>query len=625
MVFHEWEVRKRIDESLENERKSEGEFWAQVLKRLFDITLMLAKNALAFRGSKEHSGNYDGNFLSLVQLLAKYDTVMARVISLPKGHIKYLSHDIQNQVIHCMSSHLQGKLLQKINNAPFFSLIIDTTQDLSKKDQMSFVIRYASFTEPEVQEGLEKENCRQIKIEEVFLGFLQVRDPTASGLATLVLDHLQKLGLDFKKCRGQGYDGAAVMSGAYLGVQKRLREKEGLAVYVHCTAHNLNLVINDAVRSVREVANYFSALQDLYVYFGHSINRWDILSSMTGESTVTLKKLNPTRWASRHQSIVAIKVRYLDVMKTLRKISLVSKNKDEVSEANRLAKTMDCFQFVFLTVILSKIFSEVNVTSQLLQRKETDLGKALSTLQESKETLKQMRGEYDSMKEEATTVAAKWKVEPVFLQKRHPKVKKHFDELAEDHTFSDSKTCFRVNVFNALLDVVNSQIDNRFSALENVVESFSVLFPKVLLQLSEDEILARAEKLQKKYEKDIGPSLPLELISLRSGLKNQISKLNTVSELTALVYIEFDTIASSYPEVLTALALFLTLPVTVASAERSFSVLKRVKSYLRSSMEQERVSDLGMLAINHAEASVLDKRALIRDFAEMKSRRKDFF
>lgn len=120
MVFHEWEVRKRIDESLENERKSEGEFWAQVLKRLFDITLMLAKNALAFRGSKEHSGNYDGNFLSLVQLLAKYDTVMARVISLPKGHIKYLSHDIQNQVIHCMSSHLQGELLQKINNAPFF-------------------------------------------------------------------------------------------------------------------------------------------------------------------------------------------------------------------------------------------------------------------------------------------------------------------------------------------------------------------------------------------------------------------------------------------------------------------------------------------------------------------------
>ena len=77
--------------------------------------------------------------------------------------------------------------------------------------------------------------------------------------------------------------------------------------------------------------------------------------------------------------------------------------------------------------------------------------------------------------------------------------------------------------------------------------------------------------------------------------------------------------------VLTALALFLTLPVTDASAERSFSVLKRVRSYLRSSMEQDRVSELGMLAINHAEASVLDKRALIRDFAEMKSRRKNFF
>ena len=43
-----------------------------------------------------------------------------------------------------------------------------------------------------------------------------------------------------------------------------------------------------------------------------------------------------------------------------------------------------------------------------------------------------------------------------------------------------------------------------------------------------------------------------------------------------------------FPNVLTALTVFHTLPASVASNERSFSVLKRIKKYLRSNMAQER-------------------------------------
>lgn len=108
LIFHKWESSSTINESMDAEQKSQATFWAQVLERLFDITLMLAKNSLAFRGSKEHDGNCSGNFLALLELLAKYDNIMAQVLSIPKGHIKYLSHDIQNQVINCMSSKLKA-------------------------------------------------------------------------------------------------------------------------------------------------------------------------------------------------------------------------------------------------------------------------------------------------------------------------------------------------------------------------------------------------------------------------------------------------------------------------------------------------------------------------------------
>ena len=45
------------------------------------------------------------------------------------------------------------------------------------------------------------------------------------------------------------------------------------------------------------------------------------------------------------------------------------------------------------------------------------------------------------------------------------------------------------------------------------------------------------------------------------------------------------------------LRIFLTLPVTVAQAERSFSALARVKNVLRSTMLQERLSSLETLAM----------------------------
>jgi len=55
-----------------------------------------------------------------------------------------------------------------------------------------------------------------------------------------------------------------------------------------------------------------------------------------------------------------------------------------------------------------------------------------------------------------------------------------------------------------------------------------------------------------------------------------------------------------------ALRLLLTLPVTVASGERSFSALKLIKSYLRSTMNQERLSALALISIERNIRRCLD-------------------
>lgn len=74
-----------------------------------------------------------------------------------------------------------------------------------------------------------------------------------------------------------------------------------------------------------------------------------------------------------------------------------------------------------------------------------------------------------------------------------------------------------------------------------------------------------------------------------------------------------------FPSISTLLAILATLPVSVATAERSFSTLRRVKTWLRSRMGDERLNGLCLLAV-HREMH-LDMNSIIDRFAKRKNRR----
>jgi len=58
-----------------------------------------------------------------------------------------------------------------------------------------------------------------------------------------------------------------------------------------------------------------------------------------------------------------------------------------------------------------------------------------------------------------------------------------------------------------------------------------------------------------------------------------------------MFFIEMD-LSLNYPDVLSACILFLTLPITVAFAERSISKLKLIKNYVRNSSRQDRLKSI---------------------------------
>ena len=69
-----------------------------------------------------------------------------------------------------------------------------------------------------------------------------------------------------------------------------------------------------------------------------------------------------------------------------------------------------------------------------------------------------------------------------------------------------------------------------------------------------------------------------------------------------------------FPNATIAYRVMLTIPVTVASAERSFSKLKLLKSYLRSTMTQERLNDLAMIALEGDLLEKIDYERIIEEF-----------
>jgi len=83
-------------------------------------------------------------------------------------------------------------------------------------------------------------------------------------------------------------------------------------------------------------------------------------------------------------------------------------------------------------------------------------------------------------------------------------------------------------------------------------------------------------------------------------------------------------IKDAYGNLEIILRIFCTIPVTTASAERSFSKLKIIKNYLRSVMGQERLSNLAILSIEKDIANKIDFSDSIDKFAAAKARKINF-
>lgn len=597
------------DKLIEFEKKH----WHKVLERLLCIVRFLAQRNLAFRGSVDKLfSSHNGNFLGLVELISNFDPVLSehvRRITDSEIHNTYLGNRIQNQFIDLIGQNIIKSICNSLKKAKYYSVILDCTPDISHQEQMTMILRYVDLN----SDG-------SVIINERFIGFIPIDDSTGAGLCDSLLENLSGLGLSIGDCRGQGYDNGANMRGRNKGVQARILEVNPKALFVPCGCHSWNLVLGDMAHSSSVAISFFGILQQIYVLFSASTHRWAIFKKHVTQLTV--KPLSETRWECRIDSVRAIRFQIGDIYDALIEIAETSNEPKCRSEASSLAKELKDYKFLVSLCVWFEMLMQFNFVSKMMQNKSMVINIALEQIENTIAFLKDYKKNGFSLaKHAARKLAMELEIDenlikfPESVSKRRKKVKKQFDYEAEDEQISDPEHNFRVNFFNVLLDQALMSIQERFDQMNNFKEIFGFLFNSLEFE-NDDTLKASCFKLANFLSDINGLELFTEITML-----SKMASIGNLSSLDVLKYIHKNRLLEVVPNLSIALRIMLTIPVTVATAERSFSKLKLIKTYLRSTMSDDRLNSLAIISIENDLSSNIDFSEVISEFAAQKARK----
>ncbi|KAL6567777.1 hypothetical protein OROGR_001445 [Orobanche gracilis] len=452
------------------------------------------------------------------------------------------------------------------------------------------------------------------KIEEYWVHFLEVCDTSGLGLFTHLQNTLITLGLDIDDIRGQGYDNVSNMKGRHKGVQRRLLEVNLKSFFTPCGCHSLNLTLCDMANSCPKAMSFFGVVQRIYTLFSSSTKRWKIFKNHV--RGLTVKPLSQTRWESHVESVKAIKEQIVQIKDALLDLTDDTEDPNTKSEAESLVLyEFENFEFLLSVVIWYKLLHVINIVSKFLQSETMDIDTAIKLLQGVILFLEEYREHgFDEAMSEATEMASQVGIEVIFREKRIVRRKKQFDESGTEGVTQTAEESYRVTYFLYIVDQARSSIKIRFEQFKKYEETFGFLLNLERLRDIDDESLLRSCKnLQGAYThngvSDIdGDDLFTELDFLKHVLSKEAKSTTEVINYLK----EMD---GCFPNTYIAYKILLTIPVTVASAERSFSKLKLIKTFLRSTMSQDRLNGLAMLSIEKELAEQIDYADIINTFA----------
>lgn len=569
------------------------------IQPIIETILVCGRQGIALRGHKDYGpiqfetpfpSENDGNFRALLRYRVNGgDQIFRQRLQNCPRNATYTSSVIQNQIIDIIGSIIIKKLVNKINQAKCFTVLADETCDISGIEQFSLCVRYYDSDTNMMRED--------------FLKFVPVVDVTGNGLAEVLIDSLKNIGLDLNFLRGQGYDGASAMRGHFNGVQAVVRRSYPLAVYSHCSSHSLNLAISDAC-NIKSIRNATGTLQAIYVFF-KTPKRQNVLKKTIDEiapenKKKKLKDLCPTRWVERHESVMVFLELFDSVIEALEEISNWV-DRETSSKSNNLLCSIKNGEFLLTVHILAKVLSISLPLSRQLQTENLDLVKAMELAEDVTHTAMDLRRKAEAEFKEIYTEVSR-KCETMGVAITVPRLTKNQNHRS-NFTTNSSEEYFRLSIYIPFLDSFSNQLRDRFLAHKSLVKNFSCLLS---VQDDDEENFVELIKI---YAEDIvvdDKSAKGEFLVWKQQIKNSTPKhvIDALNNCNSIIF----------PTIHRLLVILATFPVTTSTSERSFSTLRRLKTYLRNTVGENRLNGLALMNIHRdipiSTAEVIDGLAI---------------
>ena len=579
---------EKTNQQLHNKKVDENRAY---LQKLVDAVLYLSKQEMPLRGHDESQNSLNkGNYRELLQVFAKNDSVFAARLNSREGsnHFSGVSSTIQNDIITAIANVIKEQIKKEIADAPFVAVQADETTDCATHAQLSVIVRYVL----------------EDKIYERFLGFYEVSEnKNAESLSNIITAVLDSYGVDKVKLVCQTYDGAAVMAGKLSGVQRRLKENGyNNAKFIHCYAHRLNLVLSRSAEKVNGVRIFFSHVRLFSKFTSSSTARKTVFRNFG----INIPSLCETRWCYRTRTIAAIKTLRFKIKDALNSIvdSPSKWDDDTLCQADHLLSKLNDFKFMFLINSFHKILSQAGTLFDILQCRQLDIKFGNQKVSEFINCIEQYKTEdqFDSIVDETSQ-----SVSDVDGESRVRGAPMNF-----------KNTYFEImeSMLSSLQERFANRNDFLFFELFNVTNftDYSKRFPRNLIDL-----------LDEKY-----PNF-FDTKCLTNELKyfyidEDFKKCSSLNSMLSILF-EYK-LTSGMPEITKLLQLLLTIPLTSVSSERSFSTLNRIRSYLRTTMTQDRLSSLALISIEKRIINIMEEdrelfEKVLQEFA-IKKRRLEF-
>ncbi|KAI3763962.1 hypothetical protein L2E82_13960 [Cichorium intybus] len=553
--------------------------------------IYLLKNALPFRGHDESSDSISrGLFIDTISLIRDENKSIFDVTleNAPQNN-QVTCPRTQKQLVECFSKEITSSICNEIGD-DVFGLLVDESSDVSLKEQMAIVLRYVDSL------GIVKER---------FIAVVHVKDTSSLTLKNAIDDVLTSHKLSITQIRGQGYDGASNMRGAFNGLKALILQENELAHYVHCFAHQLQLVIVAVAKKHEGVKDFFEQIALVVNVVCASCKRKDILREKARESVQkaigkgeletgrglnqesSLARAGDTRWGSHLKTIISLMKLYPEILEVL---AYVEEEGSTLANRNQAAGILSYFKsldFIFYLHLMFEVFSLTGILSKHLQRKDQDILEAASLVRATMDALKALRDTgFDNILSKVFSFRRKHDMDIVDMTDNYVTSRNRRTKFTNQYHYE-------VEIFNTVVDMQVIEIGDRFSELSTqLLEYMGALSPcNSFARFDKTKLL----KLSELYKDDFDDSErgdlegELEIYYHAVHKDDRFIGLKGIADLSRLL-VELGK-HRSYPLVYRLLKLVLVLPVATATVERCFSAMKLIKTDLRNKMGDDFMND----------------------------------